>query len=97
LEEIAPEYTIPADGCVSEPEGCDKCLQSGYKGRQAIMEILPVSEAIQKLIDQKCDEDMIRERARSEGMETLREVALEHYTHGEMGYESLLALLAEMN
>lgn len=97
LKEIAPEYVIPADARVSEPSGCDQCLRSGYKGRQAIMEILPISEAIQKMIDQKCDEDAIRERAQNEGMETLRRVALEHYTHGEMGYESLLALLAEMN
>jgi type II secretory ATPase GspE/PulE/Tfp pilus assembly ATPase PilB-like protein len=97
LRDIAPEYAIPADVCIRESFGCDKCLQSGYKGRQAIMEILPISETIQKMIDQKCDEDAIRKQAQSEGMETLRQVALEHYTHGEMGYESLLALLAEMN
>jgi type IV pilus assembly protein PilB len=97
LKEIAPEFPIPEDVKVSEPVGCTHCLNTGYKGRQAVMEILPVSDAIQKLIDQKSDEDEIRQRAHEEGMETLREIALEHYVQGEIGQEALLALLAEMN
>jgi type II secretory ATPase GspE/PulE/Tfp pilus assembly ATPase PilB-like protein len=97
LKEIAPEYEITGNEHVREPVGCDQCLKTGYKGRQAVMEILPVSEKVQKMIDQRLDEDTIRQQARSEGVETLREIALEHYTHGEIGYEALLALLAEMS
>ncbi|MDR1366505.1 MAG: GspE/PulE family protein [Puniceicoccales bacterium] len=97
LKEIAPEFPIPEDAKVSEPVGCERCLNMGYKGRQAVMEILPVSGTIQKLIDRKSDEDIMRQQACQEGMETLREIALEHYVHGEIGQEALLALLAEMN
>ncbi|MDR2812462.1 MAG: GspE/PulE family protein [Puniceicoccales bacterium] len=97
LKEIAPEFPIAEGAKVSEPVGCEHCLNTGYKGRQAVMEILPVSEAIQKMIDRKSDEDEIRQQARQEGMETLREIALEHYVCGEIGQEALLALLAEMN
>ena len=42
------------------------------------MEVLSVTEEFQKMIDQKRDEDTIRQQARSEGMETLRQIALEH-------------------
>jgi type II secretory ATPase GspE/PulE/Tfp pilus assembly ATPase PilB-like protein len=97
IREIAPEFPIPGDAKVSEATGCPYCLNTGYKGRQAVMEILPISEGIQKLIDRKGDEDEMRERAREEGMETLREIALGHYLSGEIGQDALLALLAEMH
>jgi type II secretory ATPase GspE/PulE/Tfp pilus assembly ATPase PilB-like protein len=61
------------------------------------MEILPISEAIQKMIDRKGDEDEIRQQAHEEGLETLRDIALQHYVNGEIGQEALLALLAEMH
>jgi type II secretory ATPase GspE/PulE/Tfp pilus assembly ATPase PilB-like protein len=97
LKRIAPEFPIPDDVKVSEPVGCAHCLNIGYKGRQAVMEILSVSGTIQKLIDQKSDEDTLRQWALQEGMETLQVIALEHYVRGEIGQEALLALLAEMN
>ncbi|MDR1434949.1 MAG: GspE/PulE family protein [Puniceicoccales bacterium] len=97
FKEIAPDYEIMGDISIGESKGCEQCAGTGYKGRQAIMEILPIGEKIQKMIDQKCDEDSIRKQAKSEGMETLREIALEHYTHGIIGYEALLTLLAEMS
>ena len=53
-------------------------------------------ENIQKMIDGKCDEDQLRKQAQKEGMQTLREIAVEHFVHGELGKEALLNLLAEM-
>ncbi|MDR2200617.1 MAG: GspE/PulE family protein [Puniceicoccales bacterium] len=97
LKEIAPEYKAMGNEHIREPVGCDQCLNTGYKGRQAVMEILPVNEKIQRIINQRCDEDKLRQQAQSEGMETLRQIALEHYTHGEIGYEALLTLFAEMS
>jgi type II secretory ATPase GspE/PulE/Tfp pilus assembly ATPase PilB-like protein len=97
LKEIAPEFPIPEDAKVNKSLGCAHCLNTGYKGRQAVMEILPVSEAIQKMIDRKSDEDEIRRQAHEEGMEAMRKIALEHYVHGEISCEALLTLLAEIN
>ncbi|MDR1591097.1 MAG: GspE/PulE family protein [Puniceicoccales bacterium] len=96
LKEIAPEFPIPEEAKIREPTGCMHCLNTGYKGRQAVMEILPISDTLQKLIDRKADEDEIRQQAKEEGLETLREIALQHYVSGEIGQEALLALLAEM-
>jgi type II secretory ATPase GspE/PulE/Tfp pilus assembly ATPase PilB-like protein len=94
---IAPDYEIVGDISVNESNGCKQCSGTGYKGRQAVIEILPISEKIQKMIDQKCDEDTLRKQAKNEGMETLQEIALEHYIHGAISYEALLTLFAEMS
>lgn len=60
------------------------------------MEILPISESIRKMIDQQCSEDEIRQQAQSEGMETLRDIAIQHYLSGGLSEETLPSLLAEV-
>ena len=99
FKKIAPDMEIPPieSMSINEPGGCDECFGTGYKGRQAVMEILPVSDAIQKMIDKKSNEDEIRAQAKKEGMETLKEIALDHYLHGEVGREALMGLFAEIS
>ena len=52
--------------------GCPECLQTGYKGRTGIYELLPVSAGLQPLIVQNLSSAVIREFAAREGMATLR-------------------------
>jgi general secretion pathway protein E len=52
--------------------GCPECLQTGYKGRTGIYELLPISSALQPLIVQNLSSAVIREQAVREGMATLR-------------------------
>ncbi|HZU98673.1 MAG TPA: ATPase, T2SS/T4P/T4SS family [Planctomycetota bacterium] len=54
-------------------EGCKKCNNTGYKGRNAVFEILLSSEQIKKLISEKASLADLRRQARKEGMRTLRE------------------------
>lgn len=51
--------------------GCSLCGQTGYKGRQAILEIMPVTTALRQLIHQRADHDAIVACAISEGMTTM--------------------------
>ena len=57
--------------------GCQVCAQSGYRGRQVIAEVLTLTPAIRELILYKAQEHAIEEAARTVGMRTLREDALE--------------------
>ncbi|MBA7621580.1 Type II secretion system protein E [subsurface metagenome] len=57
-------------------KGCSRCNQSGYKGRIAITEVLPISPGIRELILQNAPAASTRERAREEGLNTLRDDAL---------------------
>ncbi|HEY8483360.1 MAG TPA: type IV-A pilus assembly ATPase PilB [Longimicrobiales bacterium] len=52
--------------------GCDACGGTGYKGRQGLYEVMPMSPALRRLIMQGASADELREQALKEGMLTLR-------------------------
>lgn len=53
--------------------GCKECLGIGYKGRVAVHEVMSATPAIQKMIIRGADSVDLQEKARQEGMATLRE------------------------
>ena len=58
------------------PVGCPKCHGSGYKGRGAMMEVLPISPKIRALVEKGGDADLLRKLALEEGMVTLKEAGM---------------------
>ena len=69
-------YTLsypPAKETVFEPNGCDKCSRTGYKGRRALFEVLEVDEEIEGAIVRRENASEIRNRSLAKGMRTLRE------------------------
>ncbi|UCH12333.1 MAG: Flp pilus assembly complex ATPase component TadA [Candidatus Omnitrophota bacterium] len=56
--------------------GCDFCLDTGYKGRIGIIEVIALTPTIRALVMDKASESEIKEQARKEGMITLREDGL---------------------
>lgn len=63
--------------------GCDVCNQTGYHGREAIFEILPVTDEIRELVIHNAPSAEIRQKARELGMKTLREDGWEKVFSGE--------------
>jgi type IV pilus assembly protein PilB len=61
---------------VFKGEGCNICNGSGYKGRLALYEVMPITESLKDLITKEATTQEIKEQARKEGMKTLREVGL---------------------
>ncbi len=57
-------------------KGCEACHFTGYRGRTALFEIMTVNEAVKQLIMDCAPTQAIRDRARSDGMRTLRESGL---------------------
>jgi type IV pilus assembly protein PilB len=57
--------------------GCDRCKNSGYAGRVAVLEVMPMSHEIHKLIIQRCSAQEIGKVAVEEGMKTLRMAGLD--------------------
>ncbi|MFH0924195.1 MAG: ATPase, T2SS/T4P/T4SS family [bacterium] len=55
------------------PTGCDECNHMGYKGRIGVFELMILSENIRQLIHSNSSTDIIRKKARKEGMTTLLE------------------------
>lgn len=54
-------------------EGCEKCGFTGYKGRMAVQEVLPITEQITGLILHRDSETMIQETARQYGFISLKQ------------------------
>ena len=54
------------------PTGCEHCMDTGYKGRQAIYEIMQVSEPIKNQILHTTDSNQIRSHALADGMKSLK-------------------------
>jgi type II secretory ATPase GspE/PulE/Tfp pilus assembly ATPase PilB-like protein len=65
-----------------EGRGCFECGGTGFRGRNAISELLDLSEPIRDLILEKRPSSEIRRQARQEGMTSLRESALEKVKEG---------------
>ncbi len=63
----------PERETVWEPDGCDSCSRTGYKGRRALFEVLEVDEDIESAIVKRQNATQIRDIALSKGMKTLRE------------------------
>ena len=59
-------------GQIAFGPGCDECFQSGYAGRTAIYEFLPVNERIRTMVMEGAGASEIKREQVSEGFQTLR-------------------------
>jgi len=75
--------------------GCDRCKGRGYLGRLALIEALPISEAIRRLIIKRASAAIIKNQAMSEGMKTLRQVGIEKAFEGITTLEEVWRVTAE--
>lgn len=73
------------------PQGCAQCRQSGYRGRLAIFEVLPVSPAIQEIILHGGSTLAIAAQAHQEGVIDLRQAGLEKVISGDTSIAEVLA------
>ena len=70
--------------------GCERCGNTGYRGRVGLYEFLLMSDAIRHHIANDADANVIRDQAIAEGMQTLREDALEKLKAGLTTPEEVL-------
>jgi type IV pilus assembly protein PilB len=67
---------------IFEPVGCAKCSDTGYDGRIGLYEVLEVGDEIRRLTVIGAGTDQIAAVARAEGMQTIREDAIERVREG---------------
>jgi general secretion pathway protein E len=70
--------------------GCDECVNTGYKGRMSIYEILLIDSEIQNLILKTQDSNLIQKEAVKKGMTTLRQDGVEKILKGFTTIEEVL-------
>lgn len=73
---------------IFEPVGCTRCVQ-GYKGRVAIYEVMPISDAMTQIIMANANAMELAAQAHEEGVLTLREAGFEKVKSGITSIEEL--------
>ena len=83
-EDEATVLEINANTCpeIRRGKGCERCGQTGYRGRVGLYELLMMSDAIRHHIASGADANIIRDEAKKEGMRTLREDAIDKLNAG---------------
>jgi type IV pilus assembly protein PilB len=73
--------------------GCSACSKTGYKGRLALHEVMPVSEEIERLAVERASAAQISETARAQGMATLRDDGMAKVVAGVTTLEEILRVV----
>ena len=76
------------------PVGCDKCNQSGFKGRTAIYEVVPVDDALRRMIHSNTAEYELEEYARQK-TPSIRADGLRKVIAGRTTLEEVLRVTKE--
>jgi len=74
-EDVAKGFTL------YHPKGCDQCNE-GYKGRVGIYQVMPVSEAMGRIIMEGGNAMQLADQAKKEGIPDLRESGLKKVRDG---------------
>ena len=72
------------------PEGCDECNHTGYKGRIGIYEVLGNSIPLQKMIVDNATSNQIQDQAIAEGMTTMQRDGLVKMLRGNTTLDEVL-------
>ena len=91
LQRFAPDGDI----VLYKPVGCPACAGMGYRGRLAIIEFLPMTDPVRKLIMAHEEAGAIQKLAIAEGMQTLYENGLVKVIQGITTLEEVMRVTSE--
>ncbi len=75
---------------IYHPKGCEKCSYTGYRGRTGIYELMIINEALQHLIHDQEGEQALKQAARENGMNSLKEDGLSKVIAGITSLEEVI-------
>jgi type IV pilus assembly protein PilB len=73
--------------------GCGACRNTGYRGRQAVYEILEVSRTIRNMVVERASDDQIKTGAVTQGMKTLKKQGISLVLQGATTLEELIRVI----
>ncbi len=77
-----------------EPVGCTSCARTGYRGRLAMHEVMPMNEEISKLAVRHASSNEVRQLAIEQGMRTLRQDGWDKVAQGLTTIAEVLRVIA---
>ncbi len=94
--EVRPPEGYQGAFTPKRPVGCRVCSGSGYRGRLAVLEMLPVEGNVSKFIESGAPPQAILDAARPHGLRTLWESGLIRFWNGVTSYAEVYRVLGEM-
>lgn len=73
LKAVGIERDMLPEGKMAHSPGCEECFHSGYQGRTAIYELLPMIEELRELVMRNVSATELKRAAITSGMRTLRQ------------------------
>lgn len=95
VKDLGAEKFLDQNKRLFRGKGCDKCNESGYKGRIGIYEVMPIDEAIREAMLKKCSSGEIRKVAMSKGMTSMLEDGFQKVIKGTTTLEEVLRVIQE--
>ena len=93
LKQYQELYSKGLEIYTENPNGCEHCNNTGYKGRMAVHELLEVTDNVKKLILKGANAEEIKLEAIKEGMRTLYEDGLVKIGKGLTSIEEIKRVL----
>ena len=85
-----------ADGAAFyRPKGCDACMNTGYRGRTALFEMLTLTDTVREMIDSRAPDHQLRAAAKESGMTSLRDAGLMQAAAGMTSLEEVFRVSQE--
>ncbi len=86
-------HNLPTDGTYFAAGRCAHCQQTGYLGRDAISELVPVTDTVMRLVAQDASPDRIEDACRKEGFTSLYDAGRKKVAEGITSFEELRRVL----
>jgi type IV pilus assembly protein PilB len=85
-----PSQTLAPPDVLWRPVGCRNCSHTGFRGRMAVTEVMPISEEIERLAIARASASEIRKVALDGGMVTLRDDGLRKVARGDTTLDEVI-------
>ena len=92
LRALRLEASQLGEASVMHPVGCEHCRQTGYKGRIGIFEIFEIDDEVRHMVNNHASTMVLRQRARTLGMRTLREDGVRKVLAGLTSAEEVISM-----
>ena len=76
-------------------QGCEECNNTGYRGRQSILELMTINEEIRKLVHERADARLIEAAATRSGMRTIYQDGCKKALAGVTSMDEVLRVIQD--
>ncbi|MDD5259164.1 MAG: type IV-A pilus assembly ATPase PilB [bacterium] len=90
IRDLGQKYEDDKPVLLYRGKGCDRCTNTGYRGRLACYEIMVIDDEIRDLVLERASTHLVKQKSREHGMVTLREAAFRKVISGTTTVEEMM-------